>query len=132
LIQLGITLGPPGLGSGKLGTPCERMHCASMSGEAPLATPVLDLAEDPHAATANAKLAAVSAILRRYRSAFNASSGRLDRAQPYRATRNSEVTGWRARYTASDRQASPLIEHQHAGRYGFSRGHPDDLRRVVG
>ena len=26
LIQLGITLGPPGLGSGKLGTPCERMH----------------------------------------------------------------------------------------------------------
>ena len=72
--------------------PCERMHCASRSGEPPLATPVLDLAEDPHAATANAKLAAASATLRLCRSAFNASSSRLDRTQPYRATCNKKTT----------------------------------------
>lgn len=76
MIQLGITLGPPGLGSGKLDTPCERMHCASRSGEPPLAPPPLDLAEDPHATTANAKPAAARATVRLCRSAFNSSSAR--------------------------------------------------------
>ena len=76
---MGITLGPPGLGSGKLGTPCERMHCASWSGEPPLATPVLDLAEVPHAATANAELAAAIATLRLYRSAFTSVVGSAER-----------------------------------------------------
>lgn len=70
MIQLGTTLGLPGLGSGKFGTPCERMHCASLSGEPPLATPVRGLAEAPHATIANAKLAAASATLGLCRSAF--------------------------------------------------------------
>ncbi|MFZ0976328.1 MAG: hypothetical protein WAN22_29160 [Solirubrobacteraceae bacterium] len=51
------------------------MHCASWSGEPPLATPVLDLADVPHAATANAKLAAAIATLRLYRSAFTSVVG---------------------------------------------------------
>ena len=75
MIQLGMTLGPPGLGSGKFGTPCERMHCASLSGEPPLATPLLDLAADPHATTTNARHAAANATLGLRRSPLNVSSG---------------------------------------------------------
>lgn len=71
MIQLGTTLGLPGLGSGKFGTPCERMHCASLSGE----TPVRGLAEAPHATIANAKLAAASATLGLCRSAFTRRPG---------------------------------------------------------
>ena len=105
-IQLGMTLGPAGLGSGKLGTPCERMHCASLSGDPPLATTLLDLGEDPHATTANAKPAAASATRGLCRSAFNASSARQTRS-PYRATHNSHVTRKDGAITGSDRQASP-------------------------
>ena len=66
LIQLGITLGPPGLGSGKLGTPCDRMHSASLTAGSPLAT-LLDVPEDPQPHSAAAQLAPASAIHRLWR-----------------------------------------------------------------
>jgi hypothetical protein len=50
------------------------MHCATFSGEPPLATALLGLAEDPQATTANAKPDAASETLGRCRSAFNALS----------------------------------------------------------
>ena len=62
LIQLGMTLGPPGLGSGKFGTPCERMHSACLSAGPPLSAALLDLPEDPQAAIARPQLTAISAI----------------------------------------------------------------------
>ena len=44
---------PPPLGSGKLGTPCERMQLANASAldEVPDAFVALDLCEEPHAAS---------------------------------------------------------------------------------
>jgi len=64
LIQLGMTLGPPGLGSGKFGTPCDRMHRASLSG--PLAAEaLLKFIAAPQAAAVSAKPAMANVTLSR-------------------------------------------------------------------
>ncbi len=63
LIQLGTTVGPPGRGSGKFGTPCDRMHSASLTAGSLLAT-LLGVPVDPQAASATAQLAPASAIHR--------------------------------------------------------------------
>jgi len=47
---------PPALGSGKLGTPCERMQSANLI--AALALSLSGLAEDPHAGSATAAMSA--------------------------------------------------------------------------
>jgi hypothetical protein len=53
---------PPGLGSGKFGTPCERMHCEKATGR-PLATvDVPGLLAEPHAEMTTAQLRAAIAI----------------------------------------------------------------------
>jgi hypothetical protein len=55
-----IWIPPPALGSGKFGTPCERMQSANLIGaEPPLA--LEELAEDPHALSASAQPTAASA-----------------------------------------------------------------------
>src|ERR1039458_3238064 len=64
LMLFGMTGGPFGLGSGKFGTPCERMHSATLSAGLPLAAALLGLPEGPHAAIATAQLMAASAIER--------------------------------------------------------------------
>jgi hypothetical protein len=51
---------PPELGSGKFGTPCDRMQLANASPEPRAAG--LGLLDDPHPATASPQLRAVSAI----------------------------------------------------------------------
>lgn len=58
----GMLIPPPGLGSGKLGTPCERMHWASSSPKSGFVAP--SLLEDPQAASANALTKTTSMIER--------------------------------------------------------------------
>jgi len=61
-----IWIPPPALGSGKFGTPCERMQSANLS---PAAAPLepdrsFDRPEDPHAVSASAQLPTASATAR--------------------------------------------------------------------
>lgn len=49
LMSLGMINPPVGLGSGNLGTPCARMHCASRSRGPPVACAASELPDDPHA-----------------------------------------------------------------------------------
>jgi len=64
-IELGTTLGPPGLGSGKLGTPFARMHSASLTAGSLAAR--LEVAMDPQATSAAAQVAPAIAIQRPWR-----------------------------------------------------------------
>ena len=56
---------PPELGSGKFGTPCERMQLANASPEPPASDAGFGLLDDPQAAMARTQLRAASAIVRR-------------------------------------------------------------------
>lgn len=59
---------PPPPGSGKLGTPCERMHCANLIPALPLeADWLFDLPDDPHAFSATAQPTARAAARARCR-----------------------------------------------------------------
>jgi hypothetical protein len=49
LIVFGIVSPPAALGSGKFGTPCARMHSASLSSGPPLAPAGLGRFDEPHA-----------------------------------------------------------------------------------
>jgi hypothetical protein len=60
-----ILIPPPELGSGKFGTPCERMQLAKASPEPPAAAPCPGLLDDPHAAMAGTQPNAASTIVRR-------------------------------------------------------------------
>ena len=57
-MSLGTTRPPLVLGSGKFGTPCERMHCAYLSSGPPLAAAARGLPEDPHPAIRAAQITA--------------------------------------------------------------------------
>lgn len=59
----GILMPPPALGSGKLATPCERMHSANASCGLTEAPVRLDLPDDPQAASASAQVAAANAMV---------------------------------------------------------------------
>jgi hypothetical protein len=64
--ELGLNwMPPPGVGSGKFGTPCERMQLANATPEPPAAAASFGLLDDPHAATARTQLSAVSAVMKR-------------------------------------------------------------------
>jgi hypothetical protein len=60
LMLFGITSPCPGWGSGKFGTPCERMHRVMASNGPPPAPAPLGLADDPQAAIATAQPIATS------------------------------------------------------------------------
>ena len=57
LMSLGMISPPVEPGSGKFGTPCVRMHCASLSSGPPLAS-VCGLPEDPQATITAAQISA--------------------------------------------------------------------------
>jgi hypothetical protein len=56
---------PPELGSGKFGTPCERMQLANASPEPPAAAAGFGLLDEPQAPMATTQLTVASAIVRR-------------------------------------------------------------------
>jgi hypothetical protein len=60
-----IWIPPPALGSGKFGTPCERMQLANASPEPPAEAAGFDLFNDPQAAIARTQLKDASPIARR-------------------------------------------------------------------
>lgn len=59
-------IAPPALGSGKFGTPCERMHWLNAK-NAPSRLELLALLDDPQAVTVRAQPTAMSAIKRLWR-----------------------------------------------------------------
>ena len=59
LMSLGMISPPVELGSGKFGTPCARMHCASLSSGPPLAS-ACGVFDDPHATTTAAQISAAN------------------------------------------------------------------------
>jgi hypothetical protein len=60
LMSLGMISPPVDLGSGKFGTPCARMHCASLSSGPPLAS-AGGVFEDPQATTTAEQISAADA-----------------------------------------------------------------------
>jgi hypothetical protein len=59
-MSLGMISPPVELGSGKFGTPCARMHCASLNSGPPLAS-ACGVFEDPQATTNAAQISAADA-----------------------------------------------------------------------
>jgi hypothetical protein len=62
-----ILIPPPALGSGKFGTPCDRMQAANLIATPAPFEPDPGLAEDPHAVNAIAQPTVVSATARTWR-----------------------------------------------------------------